>query len=224
MFMLPTLALANTSGSGELGFSNNTGNTENTALYAALKLNYAKDNYEIKSLLEASYKSENDVQTEERYLGDVQANVFYNEAKSYYSFIGLRLEKNEFEDIELDSTIRAGMGKTLYKTEQTNFIGEIGIGQQTTDFVSDTDTETQTVGTAKLALTHQFNDQVNFLQDVSVVSGSERTKFESNTGFKVKVAEKANLKISYKYRHNDNPAPGTEKTDTQTLMTLTYDF
>lgn len=224
--LAPTLVSANAmTGTGELGFSNNTGNTENTALYASLKLGYVTDGYEFKSLIESNYKSENGEKTEERYLIDLQNNFFYNQSKSYYSYIGLRFEKNRFEDINLDTTVSAGMGKVLYKTDISKLNGEIGLGHQNTDYVSkNTDSESQTVAIGKLAYTHQFNDNVGFLQDLTVTSGPERKKYETNTAFKVKVAAKANLKISYKVRHNDNPAEGAEKTDTQTLMTLTYDF
>lgn len=221
----PSIAAAQMSGTGELGFTDNTGNTESTALFAALKLKYDAENYTIKSLIEASYKSEDDTQTEERYILDVQGNRYYSKDKTYYSFVGVRLEKDKFEDIDLDSTLSIGLGKQLYKTEASLLTGELGLGQQNTEYLSSgTDSETQTVGVAKLDFAHKFNHQVQFLQDVSYKTGSEQTKIESNTGFKIKVAEKANLKLSYKYRHNDNPAPGTEETDTQTLLTLTYDF
>ena len=221
----PNLASAQLSGNGELGFSDSTGNTDSTALYAALKMNYELDDFVLKSLLEASYKSEDDVQTEERYILDLQGNQFYTQDKSYYSFLGARFEKNKFEDIELETTVSLGLGKRLYQTDATKLTGELGLGHQNTDFVSSgTSSESQTVGLGKLDFSHQWNAQVTLLQDVSVRSGSEQTKWESNSGVKVKVAQKANLKLSYKYRHNDNPAPGTEKTDTQTLLTLTYDF
>ena len=39
------IAMAQFSGSGELGYSNNTGNTENSALYAALKMKYEQEKY-----------------------------------------------------------------------------------------------------------------------------------------------------------------------------------
>lgn len=212
-------------GSGELGFSNSTGNTVNTSLYGALKLNYSQKNYSIKSGLEANYKSENDVQTQERYIFNIQGNRYYAADKSYYSLVGVRFEKDKFSDIELDSTFSLGLGKTLYKTEQTNLNGEISIGHQNTDYVTQgVDSDAQTVGITKLNLTHKLNEQVSFAQDLSITTGDKQTKLESNTGFKIKVAEKMNLKAAYKYRHNDSPAAGTKKTDTQTVLTLIYDF
>ena len=226
LFFLPTITSANGfSGTGELGFSNNTGNTENTALYAALKLNYAKNNYEFKSLTETNYKSEDGKRTEERYLLDLQNNFFYNEEKSFYSFLGLRLEQNRFEDIELDTTLSAGLGKVLYKSEVAKLSGELGAGYQSTDFkTKNIDSESQVVAIAKINYTHKINEQVGFEQDLTFTNGSERKKYESNSALKVKVATKANLKLSYKVRHNDTPAANTKKTDTQTLITLTYDL
>lgn len=213
------------SGSGELGFSDSTGNSVNTSFYGALKLKYSQENYALKSLIEANYKSENGTQTEERYLIDLQGNRYYEADKSYYSFAGVRLEKNEFADIELDSTVSLGLGKSLFKTEATLLNGEIGVGYQNTDFVTkSTKSESQTVGIAKLDLSHVINQQVTFTQDLSLTSGENNTKIESNTGFKIKVAEQMNLKATYKYRNNDNPAAGTKKTDTQTILTLIYDF
>ena len=213
------------SGSGELGFSDSTGNTVNTSFYGALKLKYTQERYTLKSLIEANYKSENGTQTEERYLIDLQGNRYYSADKSYYSFVGGRFEKNEFSDIELDSTFSLGLGKTLYKTEATLLNGELGLGYQNTDYVTDgVKSDSQTVGIAKLDFSHKINEQVKFTQDFAITSGENNTKLESNTGFKVKVAEKMNLKATYKYRHNDNPATGTKKTDTQTILTLIYDF
>jgi putative salt-induced outer membrane protein len=213
------------SGSGELGLSYSTGNTINTSAYGALKINFSQKNYLVKSTIEAKYQSENDTQTEERYIVDIQMNRYYSNDKSYYSLIGTRFEKNKFEDIDLDSTFSLGLGKTLYKTTATQLNGEIGVGYQNTDYITKgVKSEDQVVGVAKLDLTHQINEQVSFTQDLKYTSGSTQTKIESNTGFKVKVAEKLNLKASYKYRHNDNPAPGTKKTDTQTMLTLIYDF
>ncbi len=213
-------------GSGELGFADTTGNTQSTSLFGALKLNYLQESYELKSKFETSYKSENGTETEERYLADLQANRFYDTNRTFYSFIGLRFEKDHFSGIELDSTLSLGLGKELYKTQQTKFTGEVGVAQQHIEYTKayGNSSDSQLAGRVKLDLTHKINDQVVFLQDVVYVAGNEQKTLESNTGFKVKVADNMNLKASYKYRHNDSPAKGAKKTDTQTLLTLIYDF
>ncbi len=213
-------------GSGELGFTDTTGNTTSTTLFGALKLNYNQTNYEIKSKFETNYKSENEVQTEERYLIGIQGNRYYNAKRSYYSFVGAKFEKNRFAGIELDSTLSLGLGKQAFKTEQTKLLGQAGLAQQNIDYTNTVGggSDSQLAASFKLDLTHQINAQVVFLQDLTYLTGSEQSKFESNTGFKVKVADDMNLKASYKYRHNDKPAAGAKEVDTQTLITLIYDF
>jgi len=213
-------------GSGEAGLNDSTGNTTSTTLYGALKLNYNETNHELKSVFEVNYKSDNNVQSQERYLMDVQSNRFYSQDRSYYSFIGGQLEKSRFEGIELDTTLAIGLGKNLFKNDRTQLTGEAGIGYQSTtytDEVGDKSTD-QTVGRFKLVLDHQINATVDFYQDAIYKTSSERNQIETNTGLKVKVAERLNFKAAYKYRHNDNPASNIKKTDTQTVLTLIYDF
>ncbi|MDA3807498.1 MAG: DUF481 domain-containing protein [Thiomicrorhabdus sp.] len=219
----PTLGL---NGSGELGFTDSSGNTTSTTLFAALRLDYNQARYAIKSNFETNYKSEDNVQTEERYLIDLQYNRYYNPEHNYYSFVAGKFEKNRFASIELDTTLSLGLGKQLFKNKTTRFIGEAGLAQQVTSYTNDVieDDQSQTAARLKLDLTHQINAQVAFSQDITYLNGTQQTTFESNTGFKVKVADRMNLKASYKVRHNDSPAAGTKETDTQTLLTLIYDF
>lgn len=219
----PTFGL---SGSGELGYMDSSGNTTSTTLFAALELNYNQAHYEIKSKFETNYKSEDHVQTQERYLFDIQHNRYYNSERNYYSFVGGKFEKNRFAGIELDSTLSLGLGRQLYKNEATRLIGEAGLAQQITSYTNDVieDDQSQTAIRLKLDLTHKINAQVAFSQDITYLKGTQQTTIESNTGFKVKVADRMNLKASYKYRHNDSPATGVKETDGQTLLTLIYDF
>jgi putative salt-induced outer membrane protein len=219
----PALGL---NGSGELGFTDSSGNTTSTTLFGALRLNYNQANYEIKSKLETNYKSENNVQTEEHYLIEVQSNRYYNPAHSYYSFVGVKFEKNRFASIELNTTLSLGLGKQLFKNEATKLTGETGLAQQIINYTNDTSEadKSQTALRLKLDLRHQINVQVAFTQDITYLKGSEQATLESNTGFKVKVADRMNLKVSYKYKYNDSPAAGVKETDTQTLLTLIYDF
>lgn len=213
-------------GNGEFGFSTTTGNTESDSLFAAIKLNYLRSKDEFKTLLEANYQSEKDVTTRERYLLDFQYNRFYSESKSYYSFLGARFEQNPIEEIQLDSTLSLGLGKTLFNTATMKLNGEAGIGYQTIDYTnaSGIDSDNQAVARGKLDYQYTINENVDFGQDLIVTSGAEQTKTEANTALKVKLAEQMRLKAGFKYRHNSEPAAGNKKVDTQTMMTLVYDF
>ena len=212
-------------GNGEAGFSDNTGNTVSTNIYGALKLNYIQARHETKSLFELDYKSENKVQTQERYLIDVQNNRFYNDEHSYFSFVGGQLEKSRFEGIELAATLSLGLGKSLLKNKNSALTAEVGLGQKHTNYTSSTEEDRQrTQAHLKLDYYNEINLQSTFTQDAKVTSSSSETTFESNTGVKVKIADQLNLKITYKLRHNDTPPQGVKKLDTATALTLIYDF
>ncbi|WP_127470726.1 DUF481 domain-containing protein [Thiomicrorhabdus aquaedulcis] len=213
-------------GSGEFGLTDSTGNTTSTAIYGALKLNYVQKVYEIKSLFEGAYKSENSLQTQERYIADAQYNHFYNEARSYYSFAQSRLEQDRFEEIDLNALVTFGLGRLFINTPTTQLSAEAGLGQQTTDYSQRSGEKdlTQTIGRLKIDFNHQINQQISFAQDALYFAGQEQNKLETNTGFKVKLADHLKLKLAYKYRHNDQPAEGNKKTDGQTIMTVLYDF
>ncbi len=210
-------------GAGEFGYTNNTGNTESTAIIGAIKLDYIQPVYEMKSAFEVNNKSEDSVQTQERYVADLQYNRFYAEDKNYYSFIQTRFEADEFADLNLDSLYTLGLGKTLIKDDIRSFKAEAGLGLQTTDYKVASDTE-QTVARLKGDYSQKINEQMTFTQDAIFTAGAEQTKVETNTGIKVKMAEDLNLKAGFQYRTNSDPAPGVKKDDTQTTLTVIYDF
>lgn len=210
-------------GTGELGYTNTTGNTESTAIFGALKLDYIQNVYEFKSAFEISNKTEDGDQTQERYVADLQYNRFYNEQKNYYSFVQTRFEQDHFADLELDTLLTVGLGKTFIKDERTLLRGEAGIGYQSIDYI-EADDISQPVGRLKGDYSYQFNANVKFTQDAILYAGGEQVKMETNTGIKVKMAQSLSLKAAYQYRRNSDPAPGVEEIDTQTLLTLMYDF
>ena len=210
-------------GSGEFGYTNTTGNTENTSVIGALKLDYIQPVYEIKSAFLINNKTENDEQTQERYVADLQYNRFYSEDKSYYSFVQARFEKDKFADLELDSLYSLGMGKTVLKDEKNLLKIEAGIGFQTIDYIAAEDAE-QVVARLKADYAYQVNEMVAFTQDAIILAGEDQNKLETNTGVKVNMAANLSLKAGFQYRTNSDPADGKKKTDTQTTLTVIYDF
>lgn len=211
------------SGSGEFGYSSASGNTDNQSIYARLKMNYAFANYELTGQLEANTQEENSQKTAEKYQAQVQLNTFYNEARDYYSFVGGKFKQDTFAAIDLNSVYSLGLGKKLYKTEATDLTTELGLGYETTDFTDNT-SENQAVASARFNASHQYNKNVKIAQELLGTFGKDGEKYEAITSVKVKMTDAMKLSAGYKYLHNTSPAAGTKKTDTETLMTLIYDF
>lgn len=213
-------------GSGEAGYSETTGNTNTEALYASLKLDYTQDMYKVKAKIDASNKKEDGNRTEERYVGDLQGNLYFSDYQKAYGFGQFRAENNRFEDIELNTYTLVGLGYNFIKEQDLVLTGEAGIGNQTQDYTKDSgeDDFSQLIGKLYGNFEYGFNANVRFLQNLTVFTGEMQTKYESNTGLKVKLNGNLNLKLNYQYRHNDNPATGKKKDDTETMLTLMYDF
>lgn len=210
-------------GAGEFGFTQNTGNTVSKSMLGALKLDYLQQAYEVRSAFSVDNRSEEKVTTQERYVADMQYNRFFSDDRSFYGFTQMRFEKDEFADLDLDSLFTVGLGKTLIKDDKMMFKTEAGVGYQHTDYIVD-DNVKQVVARLKADFTYQINQQVAFLQDAIVYTGKDQTKLETNTGVKVRMASNLNLKAGFQFRTNTDPAPGIKKNDTQTTLTIIYDF
>lgn len=215
-----------TSGSGEAGYSGSTGNTVEESLSAAIKIKYLQKYYEVNGLLEANNKTESHIQTQERYVGDLQSNFFLSDYQKAYSFAQGRWENDRFANIDLNSYYIAGLGYNLYKEKDLALSFEAGLGYQNMNYSpsSPTGDFDQKIGKASAKFEYAFNQNVRFLQDLSEFYGERQANFESNSAIKVKLNGHLRLKMSYKYRYNTNPDQGKVKTDTQTLASIVYDF
>lgn len=211
------------SGSGELGFNSATGNTVSESLYAGLKLNYLQDTYKVKGLVEAVNKKESNVQTAERYVGDFQADFYFNETQKLYGFGQTRWENDRFTDIDLSSYYLAGLGYNYLKESNIVLGVEAGAGYQDVNYLKAANFG-QMVAKLSGNFEYAFNDNVRFLQDLTEFYGPEQAKFESNTGLRVSLAGNLKMKLAYKYRHNNAPAKGKKAEDTETLLSIMYDF
>lgn len=214
------------SGSGEAGFTSTTGNTQTESLVAALKTEYRQKMYKAKGLLEAANKNESGTKTQERYVADIQLDRYVTDMPNTYGFLQARYENDRFENIDLNSYYFLGLGHEFFNTDITLLSLEAGLGYQNNDYSSASTTKDfdQTSGKLAVNFEYQINANVRFLQDGNVYTGGDQTKTETNTGVKVKLSDALNMKASYKYRHNSMPDAGSKKEDTETQITIVYDF
>lgn len=215
-----------TSGSGEVGLSNSTGNTPSSSIFSSIRLKYQQKMYQIKSLLEANNKSENGVRTKERYVADLQGNLFFSEYQKAYGFGQTRWESDRFSDIDLNSYYIAGLGYQFIDNDKAKLSGEIGLGYQNQNYTVKSGIKDfeQAIGKFSGKFGYSINQNVRFFQGVTEYYGEKQSNLETNTGLKVKLADHLNMKVSYKYRYNSAPAAGKLKEDTETLLTMIYDF
>lgn len=214
------------SGSGEAGYASTTGNVVSEAMYAALTADYKQTDYRLKSLIEAKNKSEDNTTTEERYVGEAQLDWYLNQYPQAYGFGQVRLENDQFADIDLNTYLLVGLGYNFFDQKDLILSTEVGAGSQNTSYSKSSGQKdlSQTIVKGSANFEYGINDNVRFLQDIAIYSGSDQMQYETNTGIKVALNGSLSLKANYKIRHNDTPAAGKVKKDTETFLTLIYDF
>lgn len=217
------------SGSGELGYMNTSGNKKSETLNAKLKINYAQETRDFSSILEAESKREKidgeNHTISERYVVELQADQYFDDARTFYAFANLRGEKDRIVDLDRDLNLTLGLGKVLYKTEASLLKGELGVGYQKVDFRVNTEKDfNQAMGRAKLDFNHKFNDTLTFVQDALYTYGRKQYKLETNTGFRASLTSALAAGVNYKYRYNSKPGEGNKKSDGEFSINLIYNF
>jgi putative salt-induced outer membrane protein len=210
-------------GHAEAGYNASTGNTDTSKVLAKVNLDYITQDAEYVAKFEVSNNEENNSTIEERYMAELQYNLFFDPSHAPYIFTNLRYESNKFSNIDLDSTYSAGVGNKLYQTKEMLLKGEAGLGYQKTEFEEGAD-ETQTVVIGKIDFNYQINPFVSFAQDALVNIGVDSNKLETNTSLKTSVTDTLKVSMNYKVKYNSDPGVDVETTDTETSITLIYDF
>lgn len=210
-------------GEGELGYTVNSGNTNNKNLNARLGLAYLVDSWIHSFDLSLQRVEESEVTTTDRV--QFSEKSLYNFTKHDYVFGAFRYDDDKFSGFDHQTTITAGYGRRWIDSDTTLFETELGAGYK--------ETETNTNPAVKdgnavirlgMKFTKKLTDTTNFSQVLLIESTSPNDFIESQTGLKVSVDKNLALKLTYVRKRNSNPPVGNGKTDSTSSVTLVYSF
>lgn len=215
----------NWSGSGELGFSNSTGNSEDRSLNAKLDMDYTEGSWRHNVFGDAySAKSSGDT-TAERYALGYKPSYFLNDKD--YVFGLLRYDEDKFSDIDDRLTEVIGVGRQFINSDSTYLEGEVGVGARQTSYINPLNTadDNEVLFYTGARFTHSLTESARFLQIVRVEKGSDNTYGESVTGVQLKVTDAVSAKITHTIRHNTDILGALgKKTDQVTGVNVVYSF
>lgn len=208
-------------GGAELGFVTTSGNTDTQSVNAKLTVEYLIDKWK------HSFRG-NTLRSEDS--GTVTADNLslllrsqYNFAKKEYMFGSLRYEEDTFSGFDNRTTEVIGYGHQFYDTESFKLSAEVGVGARQTDL---TDGTTQDDGIVRIAsdIEWKITETSSITEALLVDIGGDNTYTESVTGLKVKINASLALKLTATIKDNSDVPAGKKHTDTQTAVTLVYDF
>jgi putative salt-induced outer membrane protein len=218
----PSVLVAQTwSGHADLGYSATGGNTDSQSLNAEFGLAYTEGSWQHKAQLEALRSSQDGDAEAERY--QFGAKTEYSLNSLSYLFGSLDYEHDAFGGIRARTTAATGYGRRLLNTDQHKLSIEAGPGLRQLRR-QDGEREREAIARAALDYLWQLSPTSVLSQALLLETGQADTYTESVSALKLKIAGNLAAKLSYTVKHHSDVPVGLEKTDTYTLVALSYEF
>ncbi|MEM9055156.1 MAG: DUF481 domain-containing protein, partial [Pseudomonadota bacterium] len=132
-------------------------------------------------------------------------------------------ERDRFQGFSARYVLSGGLGYEVLTGEEMTLSVQAGPGWRRTEFVGGGSTS-RLSGVASLDFDWAISDTITFTHDASAFIESNSSTFTSDTGLQAAVAGNFAVGISYSVQHDTDPPAGSVKTDTQSRITLIYDF
>lgn len=208
-------------GTISFGYLASTGNTETTSLDTQASATYRTGRWEHEARGQAFTSSEDEVTNAEYYTARWRSRWDLTERDFLFGRLNWRKDKFGAFDTQFSQT--AGYGRRILTGPKHKLNAEIGAGaRQSEDQIGLKQDETILFGGLDYAW--NFSESANFTQEFTIESGDENTFFESKSAVSAQLIGALSLVASYTIRSNSDVPVGTEKTDTQTGISLEYRF
>ena len=210
------------SGSGYLGLTSTSGNSDTESLTAGLKIKYETNKWINDAALDLLRASSNDVNTAERVIFSTKTG--YKLDDNDYIYYGSRYENDNFSAFDYTMSTGVGWGHKFIENDNDMFITEVGIGYKIEALDIDREENTGIAFLGKLDYMHKFTDTMTFENVTIIESTSDNNFFQNDAGLSFKVNDKFAVKLVHQLRHNTDVPVGIDKTDTLVSANLVYDF
>lgn len=217
-------------GQGEAGFVRASGNTDSESANAGLKFENVGENWSHEVLL-AIYRASNGGQTSADNFSATY-KLKRELSSNSYLFGSLSYLDDEFDGFTEQSSVSLGYGHKVIDGQSTKWELELGVGYRDTQelltLANGSKAEGDDLSGATLVLNssfqHQLTDNTQFVDKFRSEAGSDNTFVENDAALIVSMNDRFALKAGILIRHNTDPAPGADNTDTITSLNLVYNF
>jgi len=208
--------------SAELGYVSTSGNTNTESLNAKAMVSTDREDWRHKGQITAMNSSEDDVKTAEKYSLTAQSD-YKLEGKKNFLFGVIDYENDKFSGYEYRVSESIGYGRRVIENTDLILDLEIGPGARQSKLDNGT-TESEGIirGAAKLEWVVSKTSQ--FAEALTVEAGDDATITKSVTSLSSKINGSLSMKITYTYKNTSEVPVGIDDTDTETAVTLVYNF
>lgn len=215
-------AVAQWAGTGDLAYSNANGNTNTSALAAALDLSKESGSWKHAVGFQAIGSSQDNTTTAESYTLLGQSD--YTFSGDYYGFGALRYQTDRFSGFESRASAKVGGGWHAIDTESTTFDAELGVGYRKTELLNNLGSESEAVVSISLIYKHELTDTTDLDASYFIESGSSNRYSEASAGVRVAISDALGMRAGYLIKQNSDVPVGRRGTDTLMTIGLNYQF
>ncbi|NMH59176.1 DUF481 domain-containing protein [Alteromonas ponticola] len=216
---------------GGVGAIHTTGNTETTSLSASLvahqELPKWSNDYNIEGLYKKETVENDEGEEEERTSADslfASSQANYKLANPNYRIFGFAsYEQDKLSNYEYQTTLAVGWNHKLWETDKMSFEYSVGPGYAWAE-TQEGEKQEGPIVRASAAYQWLISDTAKFTQTVSTEVGEDNTKSRAESAVTATISGNLSLKVAFKLDHNSEVDPGVEKLDTETSVTLVYNF
>ena len=135
-------------------------------------------------------------------------------------------ERDEFSGFENRYFAGLGIGAKVIETDQTTWAIEGGPGYKIDEIrataTAPASTEESVGARAGSKFKHAFNDRVSLTNNTEAVYSSTSTQLSNVIALDAGLMGNLSARVSFDVRHDTDPLPGFEATDTATKFALVY--
>lgn len=223
------------SGEGSLSAGVTTGNTETTDLGLGVDASRKLNLWTVGLKASADYGETDGAETKNRiFLG---ANLDRQINDRLFGFGQVSYEADEFSGFDSRAFIGGGLGYEVLNGDATQWTVRGGPGLKIDEIVAVLDTSTVPATIVTPAMTeesfgvtagsnfaHQFNDNVAFTNDTTMLYAETSTQIGNIAAITATLTDTLSARVSFEVRHDTDPVVGFESTDTISRVSLVYGF
>ncbi|MDN3653550.1 DUF481 domain-containing protein [Thalassotalea ponticola] len=212
------------SGTVDFGYTNLTGNTEESTMAGRVAVSRENKPWKWDITGESLFSENGNTRTAEKYAA--LSRLAYNFTEKNYVFGRATYETDKFSGFDYQATAIAGFGWNLYDEETFQWDIELGAGYRKSkvDDPLTGDDQNEPIVTASTLIDYQFSQTTTFHQYLSLEKGSDTDIVYSRSELRVQAIENLAFKFSYNIKHTSDVPVGSENTDTETIVSLSYAF
>jgi len=145
--------------------------------------------------------------------------------QKWFLYSSVFFEKDEFKDLNLRSSIGAGVGYQFFETPLTNLSLEAGLAYVNEDFEEGVDDD-YPAGRWSLDFDRYLVDKIiqffHFHEGFIGLEDTDDFFIRTRTGLRVPVYKNIKATVQYNFDYDKSPTPGREKEDEMFIFTLGY--